>query len=84
MERCTISCASWHSCQHHDSRVCRNLALVAVFKLDMEYNHHAFTLVCMDPPYYNNVQYGELSDYFYVWQRRTLGDLYPGIFSVGW
>jgi adenine-specific DNA methylase len=37
-------------------------------------------LVCMDPPYYNNVQYAELSDYFYVWQRRTLKDLYPEIF----
>ncbi len=38
-------------------------------------------LVCMDPPYYNNVQYAELSDYFYVWQKRTLSDLYPGYFS---
>lgn len=37
-------------------------------------------LVCMDPPYYNNVQYAELSDFFYVWQRRTLGDLYPDLF----
>ena len=37
-------------------------------------------LVCIDPPYYNNVQYAELSDYFYVWQRRTLRDLYPKIF----
>ncbi|WP_045216076.1 DUF1156 domain-containing protein [Desulfonatronovibrio magnus] len=38
-------------------------------------------LVCMDPPYYNNVQYAELSDYFYVWQKRTLGDLYPDYFK---
>jgi adenine-specific DNA methylase len=38
-------------------------------------------LICMDPPYYNNVQYGELSDYFYVWQKRTLGDLYPELFT---
>lgn len=38
-------------------------------------------LVCMDPPYYNNVQYAELSDYFYVWQRRTLADLYPGLYD---
>jgi len=38
-------------------------------------------LICIDPPYYNNVQYAELSDYFYVWQRRTLADLYPGLFS---
>jgi adenine-specific DNA methylase len=34
-------------------------------------------LICMDPPYYNNVQYAELSDFFYVWQKRTLHDLYP-------
>jgi putative DNA methylase len=38
-------------------------------------------LVCMDPPYYDNVQYGELSDYFYVWQKRTLSDLYPELFT---
>ncbi|MEA3416728.1 MAG: DUF1156 domain-containing protein, partial [Thermodesulfobacteriota bacterium] len=38
-------------------------------------------LVCMDPPYYNNVQYAELSDYFYVWQKRTLKDLYPDYFN---
>jgi len=35
----------------------------------------------MDPPYYNNVQYAELSDYFYVWQKRTLKDLYPDYFA---
>jgi adenine-specific DNA methylase len=35
----------------------------------------------MDPPYYNNVQYGELSDFFYVWQKRTLKDLYPDVYS---
>jgi adenine-specific DNA methylase len=38
-------------------------------------------LICMDPPYYNNVQYAELSDFFYVWQRRTLRDLYPGVYN---
>ncbi|MFU1632987.1 DUF1156 domain-containing protein [Aeromonas veronii] len=38
-------------------------------------------LVCFDPPYYNNVQYSELSDYYYVWQKRTLADLYPGYFN---
>jgi adenine-specific DNA methylase len=38
-------------------------------------------LVCIDPPYYNNVQYGELSDFYYVWQRRTLRDLYPEVYA---
>lgn len=37
--------------------------------------------VIMDPPYYDNVQYSELSDFYYVWQKRTLGDLYPGWFD---
>lgn len=38
-------------------------------------------IVCVDPPYYNNVQYAELSDYFYVWQKRTFRDLYPDVFG---
>lgn len=38
-------------------------------------------IVCVDPPYYNNVQYAELSDYFYVWQKRTFRDLYPEVFG---
>jgi putative DNA methylase len=38
-------------------------------------------LVCIDPPYYNNVQYGELSDFYYVWQRRTLRYLYPEVYA---
>lgn len=36
--------------------------------------------VCMDPPYYDNVMYAELADYFYVWEKRTLGRLVPGFF----
>ncbi|MGK7942884.1 MAG: DNA methylase, partial [Microcystaceae cyanobacterium] len=31
-------------------------------------------------PYYGTIQYAELSDFFYVWQRRTLGDIFPDIF----
>ncbi|WP_168707288.1 DUF1156 domain-containing protein [Gordonia paraffinivorans] len=36
--------------------------------------------VCMDPPYYNNVMYAELADFFYVWEKRTLGRLQPDFF----
>lgn len=39
-------------------------------------------LVVNDPPYYNNVMYSELADYFYVWQKRSLRDLYPGMFDA--
>lgn len=38
-------------------------------------------LVCTDPPYYDNVMYGELSDFFYVWERLTLSDIYPEWFQ---
>jgi len=31
-------------------------------------------LICVDPPYYNNVQYSELSNFFYVWLKRALRD----------
>ncbi len=33
--------------------------------------------VVMDPPYYANVMYAELSDFFYVWLKRTAGYVYP-------
>ncbi|MCY4257863.1 MAG: DUF1156 domain-containing protein [bacterium] len=39
------------------------------------------TLVCIDPPYYDNVMYAELSDFFYVWEKRTLGALWPELFA---
>lgn len=37
-------------------------------------------LVCIDPPYYDNVMYAELSDFFYVWEKRTLGLVWPELF----
>src|SRR5205809_4786066 len=35
-------------------------------------------LICVDPPYYSNVQYAELSNFFYVWLKRALRDV-PGL-----
>lgn len=37
--------------------------------------------IVMDPPYYDNVPYAKLADYYYVWQKRSLNDLYPGWFD---
>lgn len=39
-------------------------------------------LVSTDPPYYDNIGYAALSDFFYVWLRRTIGDLYPNLFKT--
>lgn len=40
------------------------------------------TSVCIDPPYYDNVMYGELSDLFHVWHRRTFGQIRQDLFPT--
>ena len=37
--------------------------------------------IVFDPPYHNNVNYAELSDFFYVWLKRTAGYVYPEYFT---
>lgn len=37
-------------------------------------------LICTDPPYYDNVGYADLSDFFYVWLRRSLRPIFPDLF----
>lgn len=40
-------------------------------------------IVCStDPPYYANIGYSDLSDIFYIWFRRTIGDLFPDLFRT--
>ncbi len=39
-------------------------------------------LICTDPPYYDNIGYADLSDFFYVWLRRSLGKVYPSLFAT--
>lgn len=36
-------------------------------------------VISTDPPYYDNIGYSDLSDYFYVWLRRCLQNIHPGI-----
>jgi len=42
----------------------------------------AYDVILTDPPYYGSIQYGELSDYFYVWFKRAIGDAYPEAFTT--
>ena len=39
-------------------------------------------LLATDPPYYDAIAYGDLSDYFYVWLRRILREIHPSVFST--
>ena len=49
---------------------------------ELPYPDNYFDAVFTDPPYYDNINYAELSDFFYVWLKRTIGDLYPDLFST--
>ena len=48
----------------------------------LPYPDNYFDAVITDPPYYDNVPYSYLSDFFYVWLKRTIGDLYPDLFAT--
>ncbi|MDI6861473.1 MAG: DUF1156 domain-containing protein [Caldisericia bacterium] len=50
--------------------------------ISLPYPDNYFDAVFTDPPYYDNINYAELSDFFYVWLKRSIGDLYPELFST--
>jgi putative DNA methylase len=39
-------------------------------------------MISTDPPYYDNISYADLSDFFYVWLRESLKDIYPDLFQT--
>ncbi len=39
-------------------------------------------VISTDPPYYDNIGYADLSDFFYVWMRRSLKAIYPNLFAT--
>lgn len=45
-------------------------------------SNHAQFVFSTDPPYYDNVPYADLSDFFYVWLRRALSSAYPEVLST--
>jgi len=49
---------------------------------ELPYPDEYFDAVITDPPYYDNVPYAYLSDFFYVWLKRMLYDIHPELFST--
>ena len=47
----------------------------------MEVDDASIDCIVFDPPYHNNVNYAELSDFFYVWLKRTAGYVFPEYFT---
>jgi adenine-specific DNA methylase len=50
--------------------------------VDMKSPDNFYDTILTDPPYYDNVPYAALSDFFYVWLKRSVGDLFPTLFST--
>lgn len=82
------SSGSWRGAVEHVVRGLRN-ALVADHGADVgqaSASHHPLPTDCAhllvtDPPYYDAIPYADLSDFFYVWLRRMVGDDHPGLFG---
>ena len=75
-----------------DTILSKNTMVISRFPLGMlgtasqaDASTQALTLtkvVSTDPPYYDNIGYADLSDYFYVWLRRSLRTVFPDIFAT--
>lgn len=49
---------------------------------NLAFSDGTFDAVIVDPPYYDAIQYGDLSDFFYVWLKRSIGHLYPSVLGT--
>ena len=52
------------------------------YQQDAASNRRAGCVISTDPPYYNNIGYADLSDYFYVWLRKNLKPIFPEIYAT--
>ena len=80
------STGNWSSCVEWTSKVLEALVPAAP---GVEIQHDAQTVeypegvvISTDPPYYDNIEYADLSDYFYVWARRSFACIEPKLFGL--
>lgn len=64
----------------HTQAMVTQLDALTLGELPLTAAHHF--VVATDPPYYDNVGYADLADFFYIWLRRSIGHLYPELFST--
>ncbi|MBE3095473.1 MAG: DUF1156 domain-containing protein [Actinobacteria bacterium] len=81
------STGDWLGAVNWISKVLRNLPITpkgCIQNLDssVTLGDNSEIIVSTDPPYYDNICYGDLSDFFYIWLRRILGPLYPDLFGT--
>ena len=82
--------ASWQSAIERTLMVIENLYFDRKTKCEcklasttsLPYPDLYFDAIFTDPPYYDNIPYGDLSDFFYVWLKRCIGDFFPELFAT--
>jgi putative DNA methylase len=54
----------------------------SIFNIDATKNSYSTdpVIILTDPPYYDNISYADLSDFFYVWLRHSVGSVWPDLF----
>jgi len=57
-------------------------SVASVRQTDAASRDYSGVLISTDPPYYDNIGYSDLSDFFYVWLRRSLRDVHPALLST--
>nr|WP_256472472.1 DUF1156 domain-containing protein [Methanocalculus sp. AMF5] len=55
---------------------------IAIISDAVSQNYSIHKIISTDPPYYDNIGYADLSDFFYVWLRRSLKTILPSLFST--
>jgi len=81
------STQNWNSQIEWVAKVIENLPILAnigeAHQADVCTNPHAHDMptIITDPPYYDNVGYADLSDFFYIWLRPLLREIYPDLFA---
>lgn len=81
------SAASWEKNLDYLGKAIANLAVsVSVAKATQNDARNIASyqnvLISTDPPYYDNIGYADLSDFFYVWMRHSLREVYPDVFAT--
>jgi len=81
------SSGNWRSQVEWIARVVKRLLVDmnegVAYQADASHQIHTKqVIISTDPPYYDNIGYADLSDFFYVWLRRSLGHIYPDLFST--
>jgi len=75
-------CLGWVIAGLEESVVSKRVAIINRGSATaLPFDNEVFDAVITDPPYYDNVSYSNLSDFFYVWLRRSIGHLYPEHFA---